>query len=212
MSTLAAHAALGLLLGLGMRVRPKLLPLVPVIALLPDIDHLDMFWAVPFLQSRVTFHNVFFAVALPLAVYVVLVALEVPDDWQDLAGKTPVLLTSAVATDILGIEPTPSRRLGEVVLFYPLDGRWWTVPHREAATLDPLAWGTLSAVLFAFAILATASWAWFEYVAGSENAPTRRSRWLRVGSYVLAWVLLFAVLVASGALVPTDPPPGKAPI
>lgn len=212
MSTLAAHAAFALLLGLGMRVRPKLLPLVPVIGLLPDVDHLDMLWEVPLLQSRVTFHNVFFAVALPLAVYVLLVVLEAREDWQGLAGKSPVLLTSAVVTDILSIEPAPGNNLGSVALFYPLDRRWWTVPHREAATLDPLAWGTLSAVLLVFTVLAVAAWAWFAYVAGPGNAPTHRARWLRVGIYVLAWVLLFVILVGAGLLVPTDPPPGQPPI
>lgn len=209
MSTLAAHAALGLLLGLGMRVRPKLLPLVPIIALLPDLDHLDMLWAIPGLHTRMTFHNVFFVVFLPLAIYVGLATIEARDDLQDLAGKTPVILTGSIVTDLLSIEPrSPGKTGGEIALFYPVDRRWWTVPKAQAPILDPTAWGTVSAVLVFMSLLAVATWAWFRYVGGPGNAATVSDRRQKDGVYVLSWILLFPMLAGAGLVIPADVPPG----
>lgn len=209
MSTLAANAALGLLLAVGMQVRPKLLPLAPVIALLPDLDHLDMLWGVPGLHTRMTFHNVFFIVALPLTIYLVLSAVEAREDWQELAGKAPVILSGSVVLDLLSIEPRGGTGVGgEVALFYPLDDRWWMVARREAASLDPTAWGTVSATLLFLSLLAVATWAWFKYLDGPGTPPTTRSRRRRMGAYVLAWLALFPLLAGVGLLVPADIPPG----
>ena len=120
MSAALTHVAVGLLLGLALRVRLRYLPLAGFLALLPDVDHFSQYvLPVPGLVTRETFHNVFFCVALPVAAYAVLHLRKAPQDWMTLGAAAPVLMSSHLFLDMLPVDVSSPR----VPLFWPLSAQ-----------------------------------------------------------------------------------------
>lgn len=206
MSTLATHALIGLLLGLALRLEPRHLPIAAGLPLVADLDHLGLFSPIDVFASRVTFHNVFVLVAVPLAAFVVLEWYRFDDDLRDLAAKAPVILVSAALTDMVSFD---APALGAVALYHPLDPVWYTWRGIEAATLDPLAFSTMT---LAFVVMAGMTVATVLFV---RRRPRRRDRWspeVRWGwmaAFVAAWLVVLPALTLAGAIVPTVRTPSE---
>ena len=197
MSAALTHVAVGLLLGLALGIRLRYLPAAGFLALLPDVDHWPdyVFW-VPLLETRVTFHNVFFCVALPLGVLVAVHFLRVKEEWRRLAFAAPVILASHLFLDTLPLDVSSPR----VPLFYPFSRDLYTASARRANAIDPTAYSTVTLlilILVALTVLTVLAYAW---ARRTDGAPRLR-RGLAPAAFLVGWVLVFPTLGAAGYVI-----------
>lgn len=185
MSALLTHAAVGVLLALALRWPIKWLPLAALLAALPDVDHV-----LPGTVARVTLHNAFFCIALPLATWGTL-RWRGADPQARLAAGSALLLTSHLLLDMIPLDPLGA--WGSVALFYPFSGEQWMLPLWKANTLDPLA---ITAMTLLVALLI----ALVGLARGIERPAEARGRML-VPSLAVLWLLLFPIGAAAGLVV-----------
>jgi membrane-bound metal-dependent hydrolase YbcI (DUF457 family) len=222
-SAALTHLAVGLLLGLGLRLPARYLPLAAFLALAPDLDHLHLYLPVPFLETRVTFHNLLVCVVLPALVYATLAWRGAPRRWQQLGAASPVLLTSHLLLDMLPFDIGSAK----VALLYPFKDGWYTAAPVRGNAADPTAFSSITvvmlllAVLVAFSLLATQGAA----RGASDDAATRgrdatgggaarpRLAWRRLGrpaAFVGLSLALFPALAAGGYVIPASTHPDIA--
>ncbi|HWG92332.1 MAG TPA: metal-dependent hydrolase [Candidatus Thermoplasmatota archaeon] len=203
MSAALTHLAVGFLLGLALRLPPRYLVLAAFIAASPDIDHLHLFVPVPFLETRVTFHNVFFCIALPLLVYGVLRARGAREEYQHLAAVSPVLLTSHLLLDMMPLDIGSPR----VALLYPLNRDWYTMPAIKGYAGDPEAYSTITVILIALGLLTALTLAGLALVRRLQARPGTLFRQGPAAALAAVWLLVFPALAAGGYVIPAPAHP-----
>lgn len=197
MSALITHALMGLLLGLAVGLRWRDLPWAPLLAILPDLDHLDRY-GLPLLASRVTLHNSLFCILLPTALFGVLYLRGVRGARLRLAAAAPLLLTSHLLLDLLPMEPFQG--IGKLPLLYPFSGQTFTLPAHDLTSTDVNEYSTLSVLLAVLALLAILT----RVVTGALEA--QRGRHVPALALGLAWILVIPGL-AAGLFIPPTPEP-----
>lgn len=197
MSAALTHVAVGLLLGLALGVRLRWLPVAGFLALAPDVDHFSKYvFPVPFLETRVTFHNVFFCVALPLAALLVVHWRRMGEPWQRLAYAAPVLMASHLFLDTLPLDVSSPR----VPLFYPFSRDPYTASAQRGYAVDPTAYSTITLlilILVALTVLTVLAYAW----ARRTQDGARLRRGLAPACFLVGWVLVFPTLGAAGYVI-----------
>ncbi len=189
MSAALTHAAMGLLLGLALRLRWRDLPLAALLAELPDLDHLGLFLPVPVLVSRGTLHNLFVCVVLPAGLAAWMRWRDVAPRWQRLALAAPLLLTSHLLLDMLPLDPLGG--VGNVLLLYPLSPTPYTLDFQAAAYLSPATYSTITLMLLLLAGLAALT-LWV-----AERRGLRP-----LAALAGAWLLVLPAAGLAGAIVP----------
>lgn len=231
MSTLAVHFAMGLLLAAVLRVPLRYVPLGGVLAVLPDLDHLEWYAPLPGVYGGVTLHNVWVLVVLPAAAYV---ALVVWDRWQDhrhLVAKATPVLASHLVLDLFPLD-AGGGAAGARALFWPVSAEWFTWTASPALGSGVFAVGVAALGLGLVALLALgtvvavdgASWRLPDRVRSALGRVRDRLAGLvplgllrrlgrlrplrppldRTAAFAAAWLLVFPLLAAAGVLA-ADP-------
>lgn len=204
MSAFLTHLAVGALLGLALRLPLRYVPIAALIAELPDLDHLDMY-GVPFVESRVTFHNVWFAIALPLAIFAILYWRRANPDWLRLAAAAPLLLTGHLLLDMLPFEAFGG--VSKLPLFWPVSDVWFTLPLVAVQRIDPREFSTMTIVLVTLITLTVLTVLALPHVTQRRESPRRVVRHAAPAAFIVVWLLLVPGLAAAGLFTA---PPGYA--
>lgn len=197
MSAALSHLTVGLLLGLAVRLRLRYLPAAAFLALLPDLDHVSYLpFPVPFLETRVTFHNLFFCVALPLLVFALVAWKSTNPDLRRLAAAAPLLMSSHLFLDTLPLDVSSPR----VPLFFPFSRDLYTFAAIRGYAVDPTAYSTITLLLLILSALAVVT-----VLAVHLGERPHRARWPRFAIpavHVVVWILVFPGLAAGGFVIP----------
>jgi hypothetical protein len=207
--TLALHLAVGLLLGLALRLAWRHVPLAALLAALPDLDHFAP------LTPRVTFHNVLFALALPAALCVAVWSWPVPRSprmaralaWlrarQGLLAAAPALVGSHLVLDLLPFEVSGNR----VALLWPFDGTPWVLAREAGVAVDPTSTSTMVLAVLLLLALVVGALA-LRALTSRPPAPAPADRRAAGAIAVsLALVMLFPALLAAGLGLPAQAHP-----
>lgn len=188
-SALLSHVAFGVLLGIGMRLRARHLPLAAFLAIAPDLDHLP----IPGLVARETFTNVFLLTALPALAYVALVWRGHHGERARLALAGVVLLSSHMVLDMWHIDDAGHR--SRVAIFWPAIDGTYSFAEYFVTAVDPRAFSTTTLVLSILALGAI--------LANATHTAVRRfPRFARPAAvaFALAAIATFPALAATGIL------------
>lgn len=197
MSALLTHFAAGLLISLALRVPVRWIPVTAFLAIVQDIDHLDKFGGLPFVESRVTFHNVLFCIVLPVAIFLALWARGAKRDHLHVAAAAPVIMTSHLLLDIFPFETFGS--VGKLPLFWPLLDTWYTFPLVKYERIDPREISTVTLMGFTLFTLTLLTLGAITLLRRQHGVRTRRALATPL-AFALAWVMLAPTMAAIGYL------------
>lgn len=193
MSALLTHAAFGLLLGIAIRLPARQLPLAALLAIVPDIDHVEFWAGSTILQARGTLHNAFVVAIIPTLIFVVMAVRGLGPKWQRLAAGAPLFLTSHALLDMLPLETYGGG--GRVKLLYPFDTTAYGFNMVFANRLDPTAYSTFTFLTLAFVTL-------IGLVLLGARAPSAPWKGRGLAAYTIIWILLIPASVGTGLAVP----------
>lgn len=192
MSAALTHVAMGLLLGMALRIRWRHLPLVAALALAPDLDHAGLFLPAlsPWLLARGTLTNVFLCLAAPVALAAWMRWKDKWPAWQPLAFAAPLILASHLLLDMLPLDPLGA--VGGVALLYPLTTTLYTIDVDAARSLSPATYTTITMMFLLLAAM-TALTLW---------AMERKRGAAPVAALTGAWLLVIPAASLAGAVIP----------
>ncbi|MEA3202044.1 MAG: LexA-binding, inner rane-associated putative hydrolase [Thermoplasmata archaeon] len=190
MSAALTHAAMGLLLGLALRLRGRELPLAAGLALLPDLDHAGLFIPAlaPYLIARGTLTNVFTCLLIPVALAAWMRWRDLWPTWQRFALAAPLILASHLLLDMLPLDPLGG--VGSVTLFYPVSLAKYTIDYSPLDSLSPATYSTIT-ILLVVLVGMTALTLWV--AEGRRLRPTI--------ALAGAWLLVVPAAGVAGAII-----------
>lgn len=197
MAAFATHLLFGLLLGLALRVRLRLVPFCMLVAVAVDLDNVFFFFLLEdpwWLTRRATFQNYFVAILAPtlLAVYAY-VRSGWEEDVQRLIISFPVVTVAHAFHDF--VRPWhPFTWSRGWALFFPFSETRWGVNIFSIARFEPRLFDGFSLMVLVTVPLLLGA---LVLTSGLGKEEPARLMWSRVAMFVLT----FAVLVPAFMVV-----------